>query len=175
MQTTSQTLHSHMPDTARVWIFQSNRLFTAQETAFIESATKEFIAQWNAHKQAVHGEGHVLFNAFVVLIADENYTAVSGCSMDSMVHFIRSLQSRFALNFFDRLSVAYLTPENQLKFTTAREIGSLLDKGELNENTLVFNNLISSKKELEENWILPLGKSWLKNHALQIESGIPPL
>jgi hypothetical protein len=38
----------------------------------------------------------------------------------------------------------------------------LLHAGALNENTIVFNNLITNKAELDHAWEVPMEKSWHK-------------
>ena len=40
------------------------------------------------------------------------------------------------------------------------EFRTLVEKGTLNENTIVFNNLVSTKEEFEKNWEVPVEKSW---------------
>jgi hypothetical protein len=36
-----------------------------------------------------------------------------------------------------------------------------IDKGFINRDTLVFNNVALTKKELLEKWLVPLKESWL--------------
>lgn len=45
------------------------------------------------------GDGFVMYNRFVVLMADESEVGVSGCSMDASVHFIKGLAAEFNTNF----------------------------------------------------------------------------
>ena len=43
------------------------------------------------------------------------------------------------------------------------EFEKLFSQGILHDNSIVFNNLIITKKELESNWEIPLKDSWHKN------------
>ena len=36
----------------------------------------------------------------------------------------------------------------------------------IDENTLYFNNLVQTKEELENNWIIPIKDSWLKKNLM---------
>ena len=44
-------------------------------------------------------------------------------------------------------------PMNQLQYA--------FDNYFIDENTLYFNNLVQTKEELENNWIIPLKDSWI--------------
>src|SRR6187551_1931915 len=83
---------------SRVWIYQCNRLFTMSEAFDIEDQLKEFAAEWKSHGTPVKGEAHLFFGQFIVLLADETATGVSGCSTDSSVRLIKDIEQRFAVN-----------------------------------------------------------------------------
>ena len=40
-----------------------------------------------------------------------------------------------------------------------------IDKGYLNKDTLLFNNVVTDKKGLMENWLVPLSQSWLSGRV----------
>jgi len=147
------------PD-SRVWIYQGSRIFSLSEALEIESMLEEFIGQWNSHGTKVKGAAHLFFGQFIVLIADETASGVSGCSTDSSVRLIKEIERRFAVNMFDRLNLAFvikdkvqLLPIAQLEYAVSNQF--------INGETLYFNNLVQSKKELEEKWIVPVKESWL--------------
>ena len=43
------TEYKNLPDNSRVWIYQSDREFTAQEIDFISDKAKAFIESWTRH------------------------------------------------------------------------------------------------------------------------------
>ena len=153
-----------LPDTfspdSRVWIYQSSRLFLLSEALEIEDLINNFTEEWQSHGADVDAYGNLIFGQFVVLMVDERRAGVSGCSTDSSVRFIKSLGERFGVDFFNRTNLAFLVkdkiqvlPMNQLPYATQNSF--------IDGNTLYFNNLVQTKKELEENWIIPLKDSWL--------------
>src|SRR5678816_2823860 len=73
---------------SRVWIYQSSRLFTVSEALQIEEMINQFAQNWLSHGIPVKGAAHLFFGQFVVLIADESATGVSGCSTDSSVRSV---------------------------------------------------------------------------------------
>src|SRR6266513_2819567 len=116
-------LDSNFHPDSRVWIYQSSRLFSLSEALEIELLLKEFAADWMSHGVPVKGIGYLFFGQFIILMADEAATGVSGCSTDSSVRLIKEIEKRFAVNMFDRTTLAFvvkdkvqLLPMSQLQY-----------------------------------------------------------
>src|SRR5690348_8895909 len=92
-------------DDSKVWIFQGNRPFTEKEQKEIDEQLYQFYAQWTAHGAPVKGWAKLLFGQFIVVMADETSTGVTGCSTDGMVRVIKSLEKQYNVNFFDRMTI----------------------------------------------------------------------
>ena len=65
-------------DNSRVWIYQSNRAFTLHEAFQIEDMLKTFVSNWHSHGTPVTGYANLFFGQFIVLVADETKSGVSG-------------------------------------------------------------------------------------------------
>lgn len=153
-------LDGNFHPSSRVWIYQSSRLFSLGEALEIEKALQDFTGSWQTHGTPVKGAAYLFFGQFIILIADETASGVSGCSTDSSVRLMKELEQRFGVSLFDRLSLAFvvkdkveLLPLSQLAYASAN--------GFINGDTLYFNNLVQTKQELENNWIIPVKESWL--------------
>jgi len=153
-------LPSSFSSDSRVWIYQSSRMFTVSEAFFIEDKLNEFARQWTSHGQPVKGSGHLFFGRFIILMADESAAGVSGCSTDESVRLIKSLESDLQVSLFDRQLLA-LVVKNKVELMPLAQLPYAVGHGFVNPETLYFNNLVQTKKELEENWIIPVGQSWL--------------
>jgi hypothetical protein len=147
---------------SRTWIYQCNRLFTMAEAFDIEDMLKEFTANWKSHGTPVKGEAHLFFGQFIVLLADETATGVSGCSTDSSVRLIKDIEQRFAVNMFDRMTLAFVV-KDKVELLPLSQLQYAVDNGFINGDTLYFNNLVQTKEELESKWIIPVRESWLNN------------
>ncbi|MCB0756628.1 MAG: hypothetical protein KDB98_13590, partial [Flavobacteriales bacterium] len=66
-------------------------------------------------------------------------------------------------DLFDRMNLAYLNSENELETVHANKVSEAFEHGALNEQTTVFNNMVTSYSELLNNWRIPLVKSWAAN------------
>jgi hypothetical protein len=147
------------PD-SRVWIYQASRVFSLQEALETEELLNEFASQWKSHGTPVKGAAYLFFGQFIVLIADETATGVSGCSTDSSVRLIKDIEQRFAVNMFDRTTLAFIVKE-KVQLLPLSQLQYAVDNGFISNDTLYFNNLVQTKEELENKWIIPIKESWL--------------
>jgi len=153
-------LDSHFHPSSRVWIYQSSRLFTLAEALEIELLLKNFTAQWNSHGAPVKGAGYLFFGQFIILMADETATGVGGCSTDSSVRLIKDIEQQFRVNMFDRVNLAFVI-KGKVQILPMAQLQYAYDNQFINGDTLYFNNLVQTKQELEEKWIVPIRESWL--------------
>ena len=147
-------------DQSRVWIYQSNRLFTIGEALQIEDMLKQFTASWASHGAAVMGHADLLFGQFIVLMADETATGVSGCSTDSSVRLMKEIEKTFGVSLFDRQLLAFIV-KGKVQLLPLSQLQYALQNNFINTDTLYFNNLVQSKSELMHQWIIPVKDSWL--------------
>ena len=123
---------------------------------------KEFVIQWKSHGTPVKGTAYLFFGQFIVLIADETATGVSGCSTDSSIRLIKDIEQRFGVNMFDRTTLAFVVKDN-VQVLPLSQLQYAFDNSYLTADTLYFNNLVQTKEELEKEWIIPVKNSWLAN------------
>jgi hypothetical protein len=145
---------------SRVWIYQSSRLFTISEAFQIEDLLNEFTGTWNSHGDPVKGYANLFFGQFIILMADEKASMVSGCSTDSSVRLIKAIETRFGVNLFDRQLLAFFIQE-KVQLLPLSQLESGIKNGILKPETLYFDNTVLTKSTLENKWIIPLKDSWL--------------
>jgi len=147
------------PD-SRVWIYQSSRIFTISEALQIEKLLEDFVKNWKSHGVPVKGYANLLFGQFIIIMADETATGVSGCSTDSSVHLIKQIEQQFGVSMFDRQTFAFII-KDKVQLLPMAQLNYAVTNGFINANTLYFNNLVAIKDELLHSWIIPVKQSWL--------------
>jgi hypothetical protein len=145
---------------SRVWVYQSNRLFSLSEALTIEDRLNEFVAAWNSHGDPVKGFGTLFFGQFVILAADESATGVSGCSTDSSVRLIKEFEKSFSVNLFDRHLLAFVI-KDRIQMLPLNQLNYAVENGFINADTLYFNNTVLTLEELQTKWLIPVKESWL--------------
>ena len=137
-----------MPDESRVWIYLCNRILNDQEANLIEGQIKKFTRSWKAHQKPLSANGQLLYNQYIVLAVDESVEPISGCSIDSSVHLVKTIENHLEVDFFNRLNVLVLKNQTP-KLVSYHDIGAY--KGDF-----VFNPRIESLRELRENWLVEI-------------------
>lgn len=150
-------------DNSKVWIYQNSGLFTDQQVKDIDAQLQSFVNAWHAHGAEVKGFAGILFNKFIVLMADETATGVSGCSTDSSVRMIKEIQSLYNIDLFNRLSLTFIIEDQIVNINLSDLDEAILDEI-ITSETFYFNNTVLTKTEMLNNWIVPAGKSWLSNY-----------
>ena len=151
---------------SRVWIYQSPRLFMISEALQIEEMLESFVREWHTHGAPVKGHATLLYGQFIVVMADESASGVSGCSTDSMVRMIKEIEKTFNTPMFDRLNLAFFI-KDKVQMVPMAQLPYALENGFVDENTLYFNNTVLTKAELEAKWLIPLKSSWLAGKFLR--------
>ncbi len=158
----SGLLPDHFSPASRVWIYQADRPFTDAEKPLLDKMIQLFIGSWRTHGAAVSGFGKLLFDRFIVLIADETAATVSGCSTDSSVQLIREIEKQFVVGMFDRQKLAFIINED-IKIISLSQLKTSVQEAVLKGDNLFFNNTVTTLHELRDSWILPAGNSWLQH------------
>lgn len=149
-------------DDSKIWIFQSIRSFNEMEIQTIKSKFEHFLTDWNAHGAALLADYQIIDNQFIVVAVDENQAAASGCSIDKLTQLIKALEEQYQFGFLDRMNVAY-EKDNQINIIKLNDFKTQVKNGDLDLETVVYNNGITNLKDFREQWKLPLSKSWAKN------------
>lgn len=145
---------------SRVWIYQSSRIFGLSEALAIEKMLDDFISDWKSHGTPVKGFGTLFFGQFIVLMADEQHTGVSGCSTDSSVKLIKTIEELFKIDLFDRTSLAFVIKE-KIQLLPMGQLEYALENGFIQPETLFIDNSVQTKYTLENEWFKQVSNSWI--------------
>ncbi|MGN6531776.1 MAG: hypothetical protein ACTHK0_08485 [Ginsengibacter sp.] len=152
---------------SRVWIYQSNRMFTISEALQLEETLENFTKEWNSHGSPVKGFANLFFGQFIIIMADETHVKLGGCSTDFSLNFIKNIEQDYHVQLLDRQTLAFIIKE-KVQLVPLAHVNYSIQNDFITPDTLYFNNTILTKKELLTNWIIPVKDSWL---ASRIPSG----
>lgn len=157
-------IQQHLPDhfhpQSKVWIYQCDRLFSISEALDIEPMLNNFVSNWKSHGTPVKGYANLFFGRFVVVMADETATGVSGCSTDSSVHLIKAIQEKFQVDMFNRQLLQFII-KDKLEQIPLSQLTYAINNKFIDENTLYFDHTVATKQDLLQRWIRPAGETWL--------------
>ena len=151
----------NLPSHSIVWIYQSNRKFTTQEVEFITEKAILFTNQWTKHGSDLQGSFVIKYNQFLILAVDEGFNNVSGCSIDSSVRFVKELEKFMGVDMMNKMNISF-KDDDHINIVTISDFKEFIKSNKITSETIVFNNMISTKEELETQWEVSVNNSWHK-------------
>lgn len=149
----------NLPEESRIWIYQSNRKFSDEEIAEIENDLKSFIENWSAHGTSLEASYLLKYNRFIILAVNQEVQQATGCSIDSSVVFIQGLEQKYKVDLLDKMNVTFKNGEH-IAHKSLIDFKRMAKEKAVTANTIVFNNLVNTIEEFNENWEVPAGESW---------------
>jgi hypothetical protein len=155
------TEYKNLPNNSRVWIYQADREFTDTEIDFIASKAEDFINQWTRHGDDLKGSFTFKYNQFFVLAVDESFNNVSGCSIDSSVRFVQALEKELQLDLMNKMNITF-KDNDTINLAKLSDFQRFVKEQKVTLETIVFNNMVNTKEDFENNWEIPAKESWHK-------------
>ncbi|MCG2611572.1 ABC transporter ATPase [Flavobacterium sp. SM15] len=148
-----------LPEESKIWIYQSNRKFTDEELQEIETSLETFINEWSAHGTGLQASFITKYHRFIILAIDQSVQAATGCSIDSSVNFIQSLEKKYEVDLLDKMNVTFKLGEH-IAYKPLIDFKKMAKEKAVSENTVVFNNLVNTIGEWQDFWEVPAKESW---------------
>lgn len=149
----------------RIWIYTISQLLPEEQLKQLKQRCQDFVSTWTAHEVSLDASFELYKNRLLIFKVNEaNYNA-SGCSIDKQVRLVKELEQQFAVELLNRLLVAY-EQGDEVAVVKTSAIAGLLNDGSMTENTLVFDNAITTSTELETNWKKPLKDTYLSKYLI---------
>lgn len=155
------TEYNELSDNTRAWVYQSNKPLAPTAVEQLKTQVQDFVQQWASHNVQLKAWGDVLHNRFVVFMVDESQADASGCSIDKSVAFIKNIETDLGVDMFDRWNFAYKNGE-EVQAADRDDFVALFNNGQITDDTIVFNNLVTTKGDFEQKWQVKLSESWHK-------------
>ena len=148
-------------DESRVWIFQSSHIIPQSYIESLEIKIENFLKTWTSHGKKLVVSYKIKYNLFIIIALDQSQSSASGCSIDKLVIFVKKLEEEFSVRLLDRLDISY-KHNNKISVIRLDHFKRKIFEKKIDNSTIVFNNLIKLKSDLENNWEVPLANSWHK-------------
>lgn len=148
-----------LSDNAKIWIYQSDRKLYEEEIPEIVLKLKTFIENWKNNQSSLTASYQIKYNRFIILGTDKPDTPLTIEAIDESVRLILKLQSELNVELLDKLNVCFKQGEF-VQYKDVKTFQKLIKNKSISKNTIVFNNLINIKEELEEHWEIPITESW---------------
>ena len=150
-----------LPPAARVWVYAADRKLNQAEQDWLTTQLSSFVQQWAAHGKALQAAFAIEQSYFVLVGVNQETQQATGCSIDTLTHFMQQAGRHLQVNFFDRLLVAVQKEGQQVKLLPYKSIKELVRSAEVTANDTVYNHVVSTKQQLDQEWKKPAAESWI--------------
>jgi hypothetical protein len=150
-----------MANHSRIWVYQADRKLNKVELTFVNDVLEKFCEQWNSHGSLMPSSFDIRFDQVIILAVDESSLGASGCSIDSSVRTLKTIEQELGINLLDQGKVGILNAERTLQVSQALGIKSKVTEGIIQADTIVLNPVVQRKSDLENNWLISAKDSWL--------------
>lgn len=151
-----------LSDSSKLWVFQSDKIISPSNQKILINEISPFLTDWSSHGAEIKSSFEIRYDLFLIISVDEEINSASGCSIDKLTNFIIQISDEIGVDFFNRLNVAYKSDYEKINLRSLSDFKTLIAEGKINEESIVFNNLIKTKKDYIEQWEVQLKNSWHK-------------
>ena len=151
-----------LSDSSKLWVFQSDKIISPSNQKILINEISPFLTDWSSHGAEIKSSFEIRYDLFLIISVDEEINSASGCSIDKLTNFIIQISNEIGVDFFNRLNVAYKSDFEKINLIRLSDFKTLISEGKINEESIVFNNLIKTKKDYIESWEVQLKNSWHK-------------
>ena len=150
---------NQLPDTSKIWIYQSDRKFYPQEVDEIKQNIEVFLNTWKNKEEDLKASYQIKYNRFIIIAVEPTDSSLTVEAIDTSVMFIMQLQETYKIELLDKLNVSFKQGEF-VQYKELKAFQKLVKSKSISAKTIVFNNLINTKEELESDWEIPITESW---------------
>ncbi|MGG6230089.1 ABC transporter ATPase [Tenacibaculum sp. SDUM215027] len=149
---------SSLSEEAKVWVYPSSRKFYPQEIDGLKEKLQGFVDGWKSEDSDFKASFELKYNRFIIFSVEEDST-LTNADIDKQVAFILQLQQEYEVELLDKMNVCFKQGKF-IQYKDVKEFKKLLKKKSVSVKTIVFDNLVQSKVELENYWEVPITESW---------------
>ncbi len=151
--------YESLSDESKVWIYPASRKFYKDEIEVIQNKIESFVIDWKKDDENFKCSYQFLYNRFIIIVAEDETSSVTNQDIDLLVGFILELQNSYEVELLDRMNFCFKQGE-YVQYKELKEFKKLLKNKAISEKTIVFDNLIQTKEDLENFWEVPITESW---------------
>ena len=151
--------YNSLPEDSKVWVYPSDRKFYPNEIEEIEGKIKNFIENWKSDDENFKASYQFLYNRFIIFAVDVESYQLTNEDIDISVSFILELQETYHVSLLDKMNVCFKQGEF-VQYKELKDFKKLLKNKALTGKSIIFDNLVSNKEDLDNHWELAIEDSW---------------
>ena len=151
---------NQIPNWCKLWVFPSSRKFYPQEIEGLKERIESFLSNWTHEGQSLTCSYQLKYQRFIIISVDNSEISLSLKAHDTLTAFILELEKFYDIILLDKINVCYKQGEF-VQYKDLKEFKKMMKNKGVSKKTIVFDNMITTKAELENDWEINIMDSWL--------------
>jgi len=159
-----------LPDSARTWVFGSDRTLDAAQSKTLMGKVDPFLQQWKAHGAELTVGRDWKHGRFLTVAVDQSTAGASGCSIDGLFRTLKALEPMFGASMVTSGLIFYCDENGEIQSVDREQFAALGAQGKIDGRTRVYDPTVTTLAEWRARFELDLKDSW---HAKLIKQNQP--
>jgi hypothetical protein len=151
---------SALPDSARIWIFGSDKPLRGAVADSLLAEVDSYLDQWKAHGFPLRAAREWRDDRFLIVGIDPTVEQASGCSIDGLFRSLQQLQKSIGAQLLGGGRVFYRDPSGATQAVDRDEFATLASAGKISAKTPVFDTSLTQLDAWKSKFERPLSESW---------------
>ena len=155
-----ETPFEKFPDSARVWVYGSDRDLSAEAESRLLTEVDNYLTQWTAHGVPLSAARNWRDGRFLTIAVDQERAGASGCSIDGLFRALKALEKEIGASVITSGLIFYRDRAGKIRAVTRDEFSHLGANGEIDGDTEVFDLSVTGLAEWRARFSSRAANSW---------------
>lgn len=149
------TKYSEISADAKVFLFPSSKKFYDNELEIIQPKIETFLSNWKVDKVSYK----IDYQRFLLFFVESD-TVLSTKILDELTSLIFEIENELSITLLDKVNICFKQGE-YVQYQDMKKFRTLIKNKSVSKKTVIFNHLIQSKEDYENDFEVPILDSWL--------------
>lgn len=149
-----------LPDEARLWVFAAAAPVTGAAASALLTMVDEHLRHWRAHGAPLVCAREWRDDRFLAVAVDEAATGASGCSIDSLFHALRAIESQVGSSLVGSGQLYWRDASGAVQVSDRPSFRSMASAGSVSGDSPVFDTTVTSVGAWRTAFERPASASW---------------
>ena len=158
-------LFPELPGSSKTLVFTASSFLSKSEAESYILRLSAFIRAWQSHGSGLSADSKLIANRLLIVAIDESGVSASGCSLDSMTHFLKAEAP--SIDWFNRTYVLHrphsysvVSINDGWSVTEMSEFHALMKADKIGEGEEVINTTVMTLSSARLNLVEKASESW---------------
>ncbi|TAG94860.1 MAG: hypothetical protein EAZ20_00615 [Bacteroidetes bacterium] len=152
-----------IPSSAKIWVYFISQNIDNQQIDKLNVLLVDFLDVWTAHQQNLAASFQLIDNKILIIAVDEQHSYASGCSIDSSVKALKSIEQQLSINLLESNLVLFEN-ENKIFGVYLNEIKKNIDDKIITKDTFLYDRTLTNLNDWQQKGKIKVGESWAKRY-----------